>query len=404
MSWHFSQALVAASSAGNCSAGAPSAPSSKTPTHGMSWSPGKTTEACTRSRSGMMYAPLTANRGEALLTWFREVSRARTSAQPEKAQESQEAGQGFGQKWHALSVKYNPNTHGWKTLHCLFPEDLDWSYLTLPRWGMMRNGELWGRTMPALPTNGIESGYWRTPGAQEPGISVDRLVPIEGGTLGGMNRHFDKHTGRMAQIGLSQQVKLRMWPTPTASEDAAGRPGSKMQKMLGNHPEIRGDCSGGSLNPDWVEWLMIWPIGWTNTRKDCSYEALYWKEASTTNVSSDSMRSVWLNEEAGAPPQRPRPDKQRSAKCGSPVPQVSHASTPQDCSGGSLRGMRQGVCSQEKQAVSDIKVVRESVLFSGDRARISRTAVGIPNRADRLRCIGNGQVPQAMKLAWELLS
>src|SRR5690606_29052134 len=33
-----------------------------------------------------------------------------------------------------------------------------------------------------------------------------------------------------------------------------------------------------------------------------------------------------------------------------------------------------------------------------------RVANGIPNRADRLRCIGNGQVPQAMRLAWELLS
>lgn len=33
-----------------------------------------------------------------------------------------------------------------------------------------------------------------------------------------------------------------------------------------------------------------------------------------------------------------------------------------------------------------------------------RVAKGIPNRADRLRCIGNGQVPQAMRLAWELLS
>lgn len=54
------------------------------------------------------------------------------------------------------------------------------------------------------------------------------------------------------------------WPTPTANEDAAVRPGSRMQKMLGNHPEIRGS-GGGALNPTWVEWLQGWPLGWTRT-------------------------------------------------------------------------------------------------------------------------------------------
>ena len=50
---------------------------------------------------------------------------------------------------------------------------------------------------------------WRTPAASEPGITPERLEPIDGGELGGMNRHFDKKTGRMAQIGITQQVKLR---------------------------------------------------------------------------------------------------------------------------------------------------------------------------------------------------
>ena len=54
-----------------------------------------------------------------------------------------------------------------------------------------------------------------------------------------------------------------LWPTATANEDACGRPGAKMQKMLGNHPEVRGDLTGGTLNPQWVEWLMGFPSGWT---------------------------------------------------------------------------------------------------------------------------------------------
>jgi len=56
---------------------------------------------------------------------------------------------------------------------------------------------------------GKQSPKWRTPAQQEPGITAKRLRPIEGGELGGMNRHFDKETGRMAQIGTTQQATLR---------------------------------------------------------------------------------------------------------------------------------------------------------------------------------------------------
>ena len=63
------------------------------------------------------------------------------------------------------------------------------------------------------------------------------------------------------------------WPTPSANEDAAGTPKGKMQKMLGNHPEIRGPLdlennkpsgSHSVLNPQFVEALMGFPIGWTD--------------------------------------------------------------------------------------------------------------------------------------------
>lgn len=34
---------------------------------------------------------------------------------------------------------------------------------------------------------------------------------------------------------------------------------------------------------------------------------------------------------------------------------------------------------------------------------VPRVAQGVANRAARLRCIGNGQVPAALVLAWDLL-
>ena len=69
--------------------------------------------------------------------------------------------------------------------------------------------------------------------------------------------------GRTPTNSLPDMVAHQMFPTPTANEDAAGRPGTKMQKMLGNHPEVR-NKGEGTLNADWVEWLMGYPNGWTS--------------------------------------------------------------------------------------------------------------------------------------------
>jgi len=35
---------------------------------------------------------------------------------------------------------------------------------------------------------------------------------------------------------------------------------------------------------------------------------------------------------------------------------------------------------------------------------VGRVAKGVRNRAARLRCIGNGQVPAAARLAWSILT
>jgi hypothetical protein len=73
--------------------------------------------------------------------------------------------------------------------------------------------------------------------------------------------------GRSRPGNLRDQMAVnegqRMWPTPSANEDAAGRPEGNMQKMLGNHPDVRGQGEG-TLNPLWVTWLMGLPVGWVS--------------------------------------------------------------------------------------------------------------------------------------------
>ena len=142
MSWLFSQALVAAYSEASCSDGEQSAPSNTTPTPQAFLSRDKTTDAWSRFPSGMTCEPLTADRGEELLMWFRAGFLVRTYRQPARGRASTESVAVCGEKWRASSVRYDRSTSSWKTAHCLLSEDLPSCSVTLPKWGMMRSGEL----------------------------------------------------------------------------------------------------------------------------------------------------------------------------------------------------------------------------------------------------------------------
>lgn len=71
-----------------------------------------------------------------------------------------------------------------------------------------------------------------------------------------------RSTTRWLKAALTAE-RTGMFPTPTANEDATGRPGSKMQIMLGNHPSVR-DSTKRVLSPEWTELLMGFPQGWTD--------------------------------------------------------------------------------------------------------------------------------------------
>jgi len=219
MSWLFSQALVEEYLADTCSDGEPSAPLSGSPIPQAYCAPDKMTAFSRLSRFGMTFAPLTEIRGEELLTWYLEGFRARTSAQQEKAQGLTEREAECGERWRGWLAKYDPDSCSWKTAQCLLEEGSAKSLEIWPRWGLMQDGECWER---------------------------QTLVPRTKGTGSGL------------------------WLTPQANEDAAGTPDGKMQKMLGNDPRIRGttpeEWARGTLNPTWVEWLMGWPLGWTDLK------------------------------------------------------------------------------------------------------------------------------------------
>jgi len=213
MSWLFSQALVAAYSAASCSDGAPSAPSNMTPTPPAFLWRDKTTDAWSRFPSGMTCELLTDDRGEALLTWFRAGFLARTSvavATKRKASKAKKAD--FGEKWHDLLTKYDRDTSLWKTHRSLFQEVLSESSVTLPKWGMMLDGELW-----ALPTSG-----WGT---------------------------YEKGCG--------------WWATPVAHLAKGGPAGKGCRERGGRRSDLRTQAGLASIHPDDLERVMGFPNEWT---------------------------------------------------------------------------------------------------------------------------------------------
>ncbi len=117
------------------------------------------------------------------------------------------------------------------------------------------------------PTEETESGLLHTPTATANQMAPSMVAKNSGWMLATPAAADSVGTTGGGQ-GKSLRTDVKMFPTPTANEDAAGTPDGKMQRMLGNHPAIRGttpeEWKAGSLNPAWVEWLMGYPSGWTD--------------------------------------------------------------------------------------------------------------------------------------------
>jgi hypothetical protein len=251
--------------------------------------------ACSHgSQSGTTSVPSMESRGEESLTPFAEVFPAKMCQLLERVRDLMENEAASGARCSGWFAKYDPDLSLWKTPQCSLLEDYIEFSETWPQWGMMQSGVCSEQTMPELGIGGKESGSlrnWPTPVRNDylnSGYQLSKGKPHD--TLPGA-------TG-------SAPNKPKNWPTPTAhdrlgaySEDAITRNDGKsrldMLATLVVHQDRHsfptpgtkglsngsGNCekanklheqgilteqeNGGQLNPDWVEWLMGWPIGWT---------------------------------------------------------------------------------------------------------------------------------------------
>ena len=385
MSWHYLQEPEEESSAECCSDGVQWQPSKLKNTHAQFCCNGRLTDAYLDSLSGTTCAHSTANPGVDELTSSRVDSLARTFPPLEKALEYQAREAASGLSSQGLLAKYDHDTHLLKTAQCSLFGDSTESCATLPRWGTMRNGVCWERTTSVRHIKEIESGYLPTPRSGKTtnenldswqkrhdagkvatpplGLAV-KMFPTptcadgaQGAVLNddidiyflnsGMPRKRSKQ-GIDGSVGLSRFVAIMdkpdMWPTPTASampcegtqrimrkkwlagemtlEEAsaiAGRdvrkkqgkveamwPTPRAQQASSSRPNGKGgkilaeevkktESTGGQLNPDWVELLMGWPLGWTDITKPCHNPIPAWPadwEGDTPRVTTKTPHRV----------------------------------------------------------------------------------------------------------------
>ena len=224
MSWLYSRALVEEYLAESCLDGAQSALSSETPMPQAFLPSDKMMDFLRPSRFGMTFAHLTESLGAELLTWYLAGFHAKTSAPQEKESELMESAPASGVKWRELSTRYDQDSRSWKTHQCLWVEDLPWSSVILPRWGLMRDGVCWEQTTLGRPTGASASGLWPTPGAAK--ANTDLTL-----TCSGDGREKPNKLGWAVAQSIGYKVPDR-----------------------------------GTLNPSWVEWLMGWPAGWTDLK------------------------------------------------------------------------------------------------------------------------------------------
>jgi hypothetical protein len=133
---------------------------------------------------------------------------------------------------------------------------------------------------PCLPGNGGTNGKAKLKKMLMLPTPTASMMPCEGTVrimrkvweLGEMS--LEEASAIAGRDVRKAQGKVKAWPTPVKSDYAARRP-SEGWRGESDLPSVVWTETGGRENPekppaqlnaDWVEWLMGWPLGWTDLK------------------------------------------------------------------------------------------------------------------------------------------
>ena len=195
---------------------------------------------------------------------------------------------GYGPSSREPFASYDPDTSSWRTSQGSLWE-AGWTPYseTWPSSGMTRNGRAF-RRQPLVPRTSVTgSGSWPTPRERDyKDVMHDQQKLAALGdtdmTLARMVARWptpaaiDSRPPRIKEdgtqtIGLKDTLSTAvMWPTPQADDNRdrgnLSMPSIQRRQRLGKQLNLSMVVSptSGALNPTWVEWLMGFPLGWTD--------------------------------------------------------------------------------------------------------------------------------------------
>lgn len=327
MSWLYLPEQVADNSPANCLTGAPSATSKTTLTPSKCSKPASRTDTSTTPRSGTTSVPSTGNLG--LDAWILSLPVSPASHSAEREGNSENTTPAIsGLIPFALFERSDPHGAYWRMSQGCFPTLMfDEFSETWPRAGTMLNGIAYRRQPLAPITSEIGSGLWPTPrlntgpSIDQKHLSLDGAVRLWPTPVVSRGKYSYSHGKRVPKLAGAVEMwptptvadtktywhnrgkehpslagAVRMFPTPTASNTKAvhlrtnGRPPrtylptpnttrfNTTNSTTNPTPTLFG-IIGGQLNPNWVEWLMGWPIGWTDLKPLATDKFLQWQNS-----------------------------------------------------------------------------------------------------------------------------
>ncbi len=222
-----------------------------------------------------------------------------------------EKGPVFGLNIGDLLTIYDPDSQSWKMSECLFTGDYARYSAAFPKSGIMLNGRIYEQATWVPRTAGKESGLWPTPVSYDAtpggpnnhykGLGHQAKFPtpqvfdatcgdLKGKEYNGETRHAMKliqavkrfptpHSncrtgaGKRGEGGENLQTAVKNFPTPRANDYKGGLrhdTESNRKEVDFYLPDKINKMEGttGQLNPQFVEWLMGYPLNYTDTRDD----------------------------------------------------------------------------------------------------------------------------------------
>ena len=296
---------------------------------------------------------------------------------------------------------------------------------------MWRDGECWEQQTLAQTIRGTESGL--SPNG------VDSFhTPNTTGLDGGSNSrralrkkmeklptpqatdHRSKPTSASwkakggVNFSLANPEIQEKWPTPNA-RDWKDSPGMNLFRNVGQvstavavYRQLEVSNSG-QLNPDWVEWLMNWPIKWSDLNGSNKQEFQRWQEASAEAIQGiGQMRTMWWDSDPSQTPLGQQPVEQPKQEHSNSLPEMSWDAScerkmERSQQGSDLSLLRKDFYIQEAERKDLQQRMREQTCL--DEAQIvPRVSKSVAARVHRLKAIGNGQVPLCAATAWRVLN